>query len=224
MTTTPSKTSGPQPTAVLPPGTLVLASGSPRRREILTRMGLEFEIRPPDLDETALAGESPEALVVRLARGKAQAIADVLLAGPRRWVLGSDTVVVLGQDIIGKPADEGDAVAMLGRLTGQTHRVITGIAVIDAREGGALAEAVSSEVVMRPADEEEIRAYVATGESLDKAGAYALQGGGRRFVTRVVGSESNVIGLPMDETRELLGRAAAGAANRGSDSAARGGP
>jgi septum formation protein len=175
-------------------------------------MGLEFEIHIPDIDETALPQEAPEALVTRLAEGKALAVARHLPKGQRRWVLGSDTVVVLDAEIIGKPTDENDAIAMLERLTNRTHRVVTGVAVVDAQDGGVLSQAVTSEVVMRPAQREEIRAYVATGESLDKAGAYALQGGGRRFVTRVEGSESNVIGLPMDETRALLARAAAGSA------------
>jgi septum formation protein len=173
-------------------------------------MGLEFEIHVPDIDESALPDEAPEALVTRLAEGKALAVARDLPKGQRRWVLGSDTVVVLDADIIGKPADEDDAIAMLERLTNRTHRVVTGVAVVDAHGGGILSQAVISEVVMRPAKRDEIQAYVATGESLDKAGAYALQGGGRRFVTRVEGSESNVIGLPMDETRALLARAAAG--------------
>ena len=190
------------------PGQLVLASGSPRRREILAKLGLDFEIRPPDLDETALPGEPPEELVVRLALAKARAIASTLAEGSLRWVLGSDTVVVLDGQTIGKPEDAEDAVRMLGRLTGRTHRVMTGIAVVDARGDSDLAQAVTSEVVMRAADEAEIRAYVACGESLDKAGAYALQGEGRRFVTRVVGSESNVIGLPEEETLALLAQAA----------------
>ena len=207
MTSTPSPPAAPAPQPPLPIGTLVLASSSPRRREILGAMGLEFEIRSPDIDETALAAEKPGDLVIRLAEAKAGAIAAALPEGPRRWVLGSDTVVVLGTEIIGKPRDEADAIAMLGRLTGRTHRVITGVAVVDAREERVLSQAVTSEVVMRPAELDEIQAYVATGESLDKAGAYALQGGGRRFVTRVEGSESNVIGLPVDETRALLTRA-----------------
>ena len=127
---------------------------------------------------------------------------------PRRWVLGSDTVVVLAGEIIGKPSGPEDAVRMLLHLTGHTHRVLTGVAVMDALEGCIRSRAVESEVVMRSADEAEIRDYVATGEPLDKAGAYALQGEGRRFVSRVEGSESNVIGLPMEETLALLAEAA----------------
>jgi septum formation protein len=118
-------------------------------------------------------------------------------------------VVVLAGEIIGKPRDAEDARGMLLRLTGRSHRVMTGIAVVDARGGPVLARAVESEVVMRRANEEEIRTYVAGGEPLDKAGAYAIQGEGRRFVSRVVGSESNVIGLPIDETLALLRQAAA---------------
>lgn len=213
---TPSESPISAPALALPPGSLVLASSSPRRREILSRLELDFEVRAPDVDETALEGESPVALVLRLSEAKARAVAGCLGAGPRRWVLGSDTVVVLGEEIIGKPRDAEDAVGMLLRLTGRTHRVVTGIAVVDARGGGALARAVESKVVMRAADEAEIRAYVATGEPLDKAGAYAVQGEGRRFVDTVVGSESNVIGLPDAETLDLLARAmdAAGAPGR----------
>ena len=213
---TPSESPISAPALALPPGSLVLASSSPRRREILSRLELKFEIRAPDVDETALEGESPVALVLRLSEAKARAVAGCLSAGPGRWVLGSDTVVVLDEEIIGKPRDAEDAVGMLLRLTGRTHRVVTGIAVVDARDGSALARAVESKVIMRAADEAEIRAYVATGEPLDKAGAYAVQGEGRRFVDTVVGSESNVIGLPDAETLDLLARAmdAAGASGR----------
>jgi len=192
----------------LPAGRLILASGSPRRRTLLSQAGLEFEIRPPDIDEQALPGEGPEALVIRLAEAKAGAVADALEANARRWILGSDTVVVLGEEIIGKPRDPEDAVRMLQRLTGHTHRVLTGVAVIDAQDRRIRSQAVESQVVMRPAEETEIRNYVATGEPLDKAGAYALQGEGRRFVSQVRGSESNVIGLPMEETLALLSQAA----------------
>ena len=199
----------------MPAGRLILASGSPRRRTLLSQAGLEFEIHPPDIDESVLPGETPEQLVIRLAAAKAQAVADGLIENPRRWVLGSDTVVVLAGEIIGKPRDPEDAVRMLLRLTGHTHRVVTGVAVIDALQGCIRSQAVESEVVMRSADEAEIRDYVATGEPLDKAGAYALQGKGRRFVSRVEGSESNVIGLPMEETLALLAEAATSEAPKG---------
>jgi septum formation protein len=198
----------------VPPGSLVLASASPRRRDILSRLGLDFEIRPSDIDESVQPGEKPGELVVRLALGKARAVAEGLGESSRRWVLGADTVVVLGEETLGKPRDPRDAESMLGRLLGQTHRVLTGVAVVDAQSGREFSRAVESDVIMRPASEQEIRDYVAGGEPLDKAGAYALQGDGRRFVRRVIGSESNVIGLPVEETLALLAEAAAGAVAR----------
>ncbi len=180
---------------------LILASGSPRRRELLAKTGLPFEVRPPDVDERGLPGETPRELVERLALDKASAVAT---AEPAAAVLGSDTVVVLGEEVLGKPRDPDHALELIGRLVGRTHRVLTGVALV--REGGAVSRALSVEsvVVMRAAEADELRAYVATGESLDKAGGYALQGEGRRFVERVVGSETNVIGLPLDETAALL--------------------
>ena len=189
-------------------GSLILASASPRRSHLLHQMGLEFEIQPADIEETRLPGEAPQALVRRLAQEKARAVAYSERVQKRRFVLGSDTLVVLHGDPIGKPSDPEEAIQMLGRLTGQTHTVMTGIAVADSWTGSVLDEVVESHVHMREATRAEIIAYVDIGESLDKAGAYALQGEGRRFVTRIVGSESNVIGLPLEETRRLLQEAA----------------
>ena len=123
---------------------------------------------------------------------------------PRRLVLGSDTVVVLAGEILGKPRDAAHAVELLARLVGRTHTVWTGVAVAATGAGAPRVCSVASFVTLRPAADEELRAYVATGEPLDKAGAYALQGEGRRFVARVEGSESNVIGLPIDEALALL--------------------
>jgi septum formation protein len=184
---------------------LVLASASPRRRELLTRAGVPFEAVPAEIDEARRAGEAPRALVLRLAREKAEAVARRLPASPARLVLGADTIVVLGDDVLGKPADEADAVKLLARLVGREHVVLTGVAVVaSGGAAGARAACVESVVCMRAADEAEIRAYVATGEPLDKAGAYAAQGEGRRFVTAIRGSETNVIGLPVEETLALL--------------------
>jgi len=184
---------------------LVLASASPRRRELLARAGLAFEVLPAEIDEVARPGEGPEALVERLAREKAAAVARRVGRTPPRLVLGSDTVVVLGGDVLGKPRDAADAEALLARLVGRTHRVLTGVAVAASAEPAALRSCVVESLVrMRPASAEEIRRYVATGEPLDKAGAYALQGEGRGFVLEVTGSETNVIGLPLDETLALL--------------------
>lgn len=199
------------PAAPSPPAEpiLILASASPRRREILAQAGLRFVVRPSEVDESPRPGESPRALVERLAREKALDVARSLAAASVRPVLGADTIVVLDQEILGKPCDADHAVAMLTRLVGRTHEVMTGIAVAwsDGRAGESAV--VVSRVEMRPASREEIREYVALGESLDKAGGYALQGGAARFVTRVVGSRTNVIGLPDEETLALLERTGA---------------
>jgi septum formation protein len=189
------------------PPTLILASASPRRREILAAAGVEFEIVPADIEEKARVSESPPALAERLAREKALAVATRSSADPRRPVLGSDTIVVLGDLVLGKPRNERHAVELLSKLMGTRHQVITGIAVCWTDGHKALSQIVTSEVEMRSATRQELEDYVAVGESLDKAGGYALQGEGRRFVVGVEGSQSNVIGLPLEETLELLERA-----------------
>jgi septum formation protein len=188
---------------------LILASASPRRRELLARAGIAFEVLPAEIEESARPGESPEALAERLAREKAVAVARRLGPGAGRLVLGSDTIVVLDGEVLGKPSDERHAEALLGRLVGRTHRVTTGVALARSADLAVRSFTVTSLVTMRRAGREEIRRYVATGEPLDKAGAYGLQGEGRRFVTAVEGSESNVIGLPLDETLALLREAGA---------------
>jgi len=188
---------------------LILASASPRRRELLSRAGVSFEVVPAAIDEAARPGEAPEALAERLAREKAIEVARRLGAVPSRPVLGSDTIVVIDGEVLGKPEDARHAEALLGRLVGRTHRVTTGVALARSRDLAVRSFVVTSLVTMRRASAEEIRRYVATGEPLDKAGAYGLQGEGRRFVTAVEGSESNVIGLPLDETLALLREAGA---------------
>jgi septum formation protein len=190
---------------------LVLASASPRRRALLAGAGVRFEVIPADVEEVPREGEPPRALVERLASEKALAVSVRLPARPRRFVLGSDTVVVIDDDVLGKPRDEAHAVHLLRRLVGRTHTVWTGVAVVTTGEAEPRVTSVASRVTLRPANEAELRRYVAGGEPLDKAGAYALQGEGRRFVSRVEGSESNVIGLPVAETLALL--AAAGLAH-----------
>lgn len=183
---------------------LVLASASPRRREILAAAGIAFEVLPAQIDESPLVGESPPELAERLARTKALDVATRLPPAPARPVLGSDTIVVAGEAVLGKPRDESHAVELLAQLMGTTHRVMTGIALCwsDGRE--PISRVVVSHVEMRQATRRELEEYVALGESLDKAGGYALQGEGRRFVVAVEGSPSNVIGLPLEETLELL--------------------
>jgi septum formation protein len=186
---------------------LVLASASPRRRDLLKRAGVAFEVAPAHIEEQRRTGEEPDAMVERLAREKALTVAAGLPSRPRRWVLGADTIVVVGEHVLGKPDDPEHAVALLGRIIGRAHAVLTGVAVCASGGDDVRSRVVASRVHMREADVEELRAYVATGEPLDKAGAYALQGDGRRFVERVEGSESNVIGLPVEETLELLRQA-----------------
>jgi septum formation protein len=174
---------------------LVLASGSPRRAALLRAAGYEFETRPSGTDEWPYAGGDVAAYTEALARAKAAAVdGDV--------VIGADTVVVIGGAVLGKPADVEDAAAMLRRLSGRTHEVVTGVAV---RHGDALRSAhARTRVTFRPLLEPEIRAYVATGESLDKAGAYGYQGSAGHFVTRLDGGADTVVGLPMGVVRDLL--------------------
>jgi len=186
---------------------LVLASASPRRREILAAADVRFDVHPSDVEERTRPDEAPEDLARRLAIEKALDVARRFDIDPPRPVLGADTIVVAeGDTVLGKPRDEEHAVQLLERLMGRTHRVMTGIALVASggREIGS--EVVTSEVEMRPATREELVEYVAVGESLDKAGGYALQGEGRRFIVSVKGSETNVIGLPIDETLALLAR------------------
>jgi septum formation protein len=183
---------------------LVLASASPRRHDLLARAGIPLEVRPARLDETPGPGEAPPALARRLALGKARAVAEGVGPAPRRWVLGADTLVVLGESVLGKPRDAAEAEAVLSRLLGRRHRVLTAVALMASDTDEPRVRLVVSGVRMRAADPEEVRRYVATGEPLDKAGAYAVQGEGGRFVEAVEGSVTNVIGLPLDETLELL--------------------
>jgi septum formation protein len=174
---------------------LLLASASPRRRELLTLLGLRFEARAADLDEEPRAGEPPPATAERLARAKAQAIDPG--PGPA-LVVGADTVVVLDGAILNKPCDRTEAERFLRRLAGRTHEVITGLAVRACPEEELVSERAVSRVTFAPMSREEIAWYAATGEGLDKAGAYALQGKGAVFVSAVDGSYTNVIGLPLE--------------------------
>jgi septum formation protein len=181
---------------------ILLASASPRRSALLNQMGVHHEIRPVAIDETARAGESPAEYVYRLARTKAEALWDRLPAQERLPVLGADTTVALGADILGKPASSTELLRMLRRLSGQTHQVYTGIALRSAN--GTLLRLSVSDVTFRPIDDVEITAYWETGEPADKAGGYAIQGRGAIFVERIHGSYSGIVGLPMFETAQLL--------------------
>lgn len=182
---------------------IVLASGSPRRRELLAGLGLTFDVIAADVDESVHPGESPAVYVARLAREKAAAVEKRIGGGA--FVVAADTTVSLGDEIFGKPADPVEAARMLERLAGQTHRVTTGVAV--ATPTGFVAdEVVSTQVTMRALSGDEIRWYVATGEPFDKAGGYAIQGLAAHFITGVHGSVTNVIGLPLSETVLMLRR------------------
>jgi septum formation protein len=178
---------------------LVLASASPRRRELLGLLGVGFEVRIADLDESVVAGESPSAYVERLARAKALAVA----AEPDEVVIGSDTTVVVDGEILAKPADRDDAIGMLTRLSGRTHVVLTAVAV--RRGTQVLSRVTDAEVTMAPIDPVAASWYVDTGETMDKAGGYALQGIGGVFVSAVHGSVQTVIGLPVPVVIELVG-------------------
>lgn len=183
--------------------TILLASASPRRSALLTQIGVAHEVRAMDVDESALAGESPERLVRRLARAKA-------IEGRRQGssgmsVLGADTVVVLDGTVFGKPADEGVGVRMLCALGGRTHHVLTAVALALPDAPGRVFEALSdTAVTMRAISVADARAYWASGEPLGKAGGYAIQGLGAVFIEHMDGSYSGVMGLPLYETAQLL--------------------
>jgi septum formation protein len=183
---------------------LYLASGSPRRRELLTQIGVPFSAVSADIDETPQPQESPSAYVERLARGKAEAGRYAITADSEFCVLGADTAVVLDGKILGKPVDEADACAMLMMLSGREHEVLTAIALLDGER--CESRVVRSLVRFRQISAQEAAAYWASGEPRDKAGGYGIQGLGAVFVAGLDGSYSAVVGLPLCETAELIGR------------------
>ena len=181
---------------------LILASQSPRRSDLLRSAGFDFEARPSHVDEARRHGESAEDYTCRIAREKAIAVA--ARAQPGSLVLGADTVVVVNGEILGKPAHSDDATRMLRQLGGGTHRVITGVCLVLAPNR---VEALKSEITLVafiPMSEQEIHDYVQSGEPMDKAGAYAIQGLASKFVARIEGSYSNVVGLPVHLVYEIL--------------------
>ena len=178
---------------------LILASGSPRRRDFLADVGIAFEVRIADIDETPLPGELPIDFVARLSREKAQAVEQ-----PGAWVLGADTAVVVDGEILGKPGDEAEACAMLMRLSGRWHEVWTGFSLCRRATGELCTQTVCTRVRFLTLTPELCRAYVRTGEPLDKAGAYGIQGKGCFLVPEISGSYTNVVGLPMTEVLETL--------------------
>ena len=179
---------------------LVLGSGSPRRREILSALGLPFQVLAADIDEDRLPGEPPLVYLERIAREKLAGVRARLGATAHAAILVADTTVVIDGDVLGKPNDVDDAARLFSRIAGRVHSVYTRYAIgLSNVPGVSVARTIETEVHIRAADPAEIRAYAATGEGLDKAGAYAAQGIGSFFIERVVGSYSNVVGLPACE-------------------------
>jgi septum formation protein len=184
---------------------LILASSSPRRAEILRNAGIAFEIRPTQIEETALPGETADAMVARLAEAKARAAVSRMDADLRECiVVGADTTVELDGEILGKPRDAGHAREILAKLSGRTHHVLTGIFLLQLPSGTTQTAVENSAVTFAPLSEEEIDAYVATGEPLGKAGAYAIQGLAGRYISRIEGCYFNVVGLPLARLYSLL--------------------
>ena len=180
---------------------VVLASFSPRRRHLFRALGLPFKSQGAQIDETRLTGELPEALAARLAFEKAQSVAR---EHPGAWVVGADTIVVGMGRVLGKPRGEAQAAAMLELLAGRTHRVLSGVALVHAEGGGRTGFVECTRVTFRHLGRAEMEAYIRTGHPLDKAGAYGIQGPAGRFVSRIEGSYTNVVGLPMERLRALL--------------------
>ena len=180
---------------------IILASNSPRRRELLTQIGLSFTVSPADVDESILPGESPEAYAVRVALDKARTAAVRAREG---IVIAADTIVVIGDSILGKPADAKEAAGMLAMLAGKEHRVVTALAVMDAVTTKSVTRTSVTMVWFRDLTRREIDAYVATGEPMDKAGAYGIQERGALLVDRIEGCYSNVVGLPLSLLGEML--------------------
>ena len=181
---------------------LILASASPRRRELLRHAGFDFDVRPSHVVEQIQPSERPEHFARRAAREKAMHVA--ASCPPGSFVLGADTVVVIDGKTLGKPSDLKDATRMLRLLSGRTHQVHTGVCLVRAPGEIVALEHETTSVTFRELDEEEIRAYVASGEPLDKAGAYAVQGLASKFVTRISGCYFNVVGLPVPLVCEIL--------------------
>jgi len=182
----------------------VLASSSPRRRELLKSIGLEFDVEPSHIPENRAEGETPEEYVARLSREKARAIAE---KHPTRWIIAADTTVVLGDQVLEKPIDDADAKRMLATIAGDTHVVFTGVTLRRVEPLYADTHVTATEVRILPMTPHDIDWYVATGEPLDKAGAYAAQGLGGMFIDSIHGSYTNVVGLPLASLFQMLRKA-----------------
>jgi septum formation protein len=183
------------------PFSLILASASPRRKALLKDLGLRLKTVPPEVREIPFHGENPVSFSKRMAEEKAGIVASLF---PNQWILGADTIVVLGERILGKPKNSQEAKSFLGLLSGETHLVITGFCLKNRALNQSLIQSVSTRVSFKPLSPEEIDWYVKTGEPLDKAGAYAIQGKGAFCVKKIRGSYTNVVGLPVAEVLEAL--------------------
>jgi septum formation protein len=181
--------------------TIVLASASPRRVELLQSAGITVSVQPSGIDESLLPNEAPEAHVMRLAKDKAL---DVAKLGKGRFFIGADTIVVSEDEIMGKPLDARDAERMLRKLSGKAHQVITGFSVIDALSDTDITTAVKTQVFFKELRDDEIHSYIASGCPFDKAGAYAIQGDAAHMIRKIEGSYTNVVGLPLCEVVEAL--------------------
>ncbi|HEX7833546.1 MAG TPA: Maf family protein [Thermoanaerobaculia bacterium] len=182
----------------------ILASSSPRRRELLTSIGLEFDVRPSHVPEVHEPGEAPEEYVARLSRDKAHALAS---QNPNDWVIAADTTVMLDNQLLEKPVDAADAARMLNTIAGRTHVVYTGVTLENVSRDWRDTRVAESEVRMLALSAEDVEWYVKTGEPLDKAGAYAVQGIGAMFIESIHGSYTNVVGLPLATLFQMLRRA-----------------
>lgn len=175
---------------------IVLASASPRRRELLASVGIQFQIIPSHIDETQQPNEEPEAFVLRLSQEKATEVAQRSTVSGR-WFIGSDTIVLCDGVILGKPESQQDSVNMLRMLSGRSHQVISGYAILDRHNNQWRSRSITTDVTFRSLTEREIEGYIASGEPADKAGSYAIQGLGAFMVTAISGSYSSVVGLPL---------------------------
>ena len=182
----------------------ILASASPRRRQLLASIGLDFDVKPSDVPEVHREGEAPEEYVARLSRDKANAVAR---EHPSRWVIAADTTVFLGDQLLEKPADAADATRMLAAIAGQTHIVYTGVTLENVERDYRETRVSESEVRLLPLSAADIAWYVATGEPFDKAGAYAVHGIAAMFIDSIHGSYTNVVGLPLATLFQMLRRA-----------------
>jgi MAF protein len=180
-----------------PHATLLLASASPRRRELLAILGLAFDVTAADIDETPISGETPLELVTRLGEAKAGAASEGLCEAHTPVVLACDTIVAIEGEVMGKPRDSEEAAAMLRRLEGREHQVFTAVSLLDTRSGRRQVDVARTDLTMRTYTEREIDDYVASGDPLDKAGAYAIQHAGFHPVSRFSGCYANVVGLPL---------------------------